>query len=150
MASLLPRLLSRTQSPVAAASASTRSRSFPLASSRLYSNGHKQILFGQDGRQALARGVDLLAKAVAVTLGPKGRNVLIGACQPLNWSCPISVGVVGRWICISEVTGTRWLVSGLLHGLENSGKMIKSGNTRDKETTGKSSYQRKSPPFFIL
>ena len=30
------------------------------------------------GRAALARGVDILAKAVAVTLGPKGRNVLIG------------------------------------------------------------------------
>ena len=34
-------------------------------------------MFGQDGRQLLARGVDILAKAVAVTLGPKGRNVLI-------------------------------------------------------------------------
>jgi chaperonin GroEL len=38
---------------------------------------HKEILFGNAGRQALARGVDILANAVAVTLGPKGRNVLI-------------------------------------------------------------------------
>ncbi|KAI8098508.1 hsp60-like protein [Halteromyces radiatus] len=43
---------------------------------RLYST-HKEIKFGIDGRAALLRGVDLLAKSVAVTLGPKGRNVLI-------------------------------------------------------------------------
>ncbi|RKO95243.1 chaperonin Cpn60/TCP-1, partial [Caulochytrium protostelioides] len=39
--------------------------------------GHKEIEFGDAGRQRLARGVDILAKSVAVTLGPKGRNVLI-------------------------------------------------------------------------
>lgn len=38
---------------------------------------HKDILFGNTGRAALARGVDILADAVSVTLGPKGRNVLI-------------------------------------------------------------------------
>jgi chaperonin GroEL len=38
---------------------------------------HKLIKFGSEGRAELAKGVDLLAKAVAVTLGPKGRNVLI-------------------------------------------------------------------------
>lgn len=43
---------------------------------RLYSS-HKEIRFGVDGRAGLLRGVDILAKAVAVTLGPKGRNVLI-------------------------------------------------------------------------
>ncbi|KAI8913619.1 chaperonin Cpn60/TCP-1 family [Gorgonomyces haynaldii] len=43
---------------------------------RSYSS-HKEILFGNEGRQALAKGVDILANAVAVTLGPKGRNVLI-------------------------------------------------------------------------
>ncbi|KAI8917297.1 hypothetical protein PhCBS80983_g03362 [Powellomyces hirtus] len=39
--------------------------------------GHKDILFGQEGRAAMAKGVEILAKAVAVTLGPKGRNVII-------------------------------------------------------------------------
>ncbi|CAO3622441.1 unnamed protein product [Mucor hiemalis] len=43
---------------------------------RLYST-HKDIKFGVDGRAGLLKGVDILAKAVAVTLGPKGRNVLI-------------------------------------------------------------------------
>lgn len=35
----------------------------------------KRILFGADARQRLAKGVDTLADAVKVTLGPRGRNV---------------------------------------------------------------------------
>ena len=37
----------------------------------------KQILHGEDSRQAILRGVNILADAVKVTLGPKGRNVVI-------------------------------------------------------------------------
>ena len=37
----------------------------------------KSIRFGADARESLLRGVDLLADAVKVTLGPKGRHVLI-------------------------------------------------------------------------
>ncbi|AUC13321.1 chaperonin GroEL [Agrobacterium pusense] len=37
----------------------------------------KQIIFGRDAREKLLRGVDILADAVKVTLGPKGRNVVI-------------------------------------------------------------------------
>ncbi len=37
----------------------------------------KQIVFGEDARYAMQRGVDALANAVKVTLGPKGRNVSI-------------------------------------------------------------------------
>ena len=37
----------------------------------------KQVLFGEEARQALGRGVDALANAVKVTLGPKGRNVVL-------------------------------------------------------------------------
>ncbi|NBC86108.1 MAG: chaperonin GroEL [Bacteroidetes bacterium] len=37
----------------------------------------KQILFDAPGREALKRGVDTLANAVKVTLGPKGRNVIL-------------------------------------------------------------------------
>ena len=37
----------------------------------------KQILQGEDSRQAILRGVNKLADAVKVTLGPKGRNVVI-------------------------------------------------------------------------
>src|ERR1700709_2685870 len=37
----------------------------------------KDVRFGGDARQRMVRGVDMLAEAVKVTLGPKGRNVLI-------------------------------------------------------------------------
>ncbi len=37
----------------------------------------KQIVFGDEARQKLQRGVDTLARAVATTLGPKGRNVAL-------------------------------------------------------------------------
>jgi len=37
----------------------------------------KQIVQGEESRQAILRGVNLLADAVKVTLGPKGRNVVI-------------------------------------------------------------------------
>ena len=37
-----------------------------------------QILFNVQAREGLKRGVDALANAVKVTLGPKGRNVVIG------------------------------------------------------------------------
>ena len=37
----------------------------------------KDVKFSRDARESIARGVDILANAVRVTLGPKGRNVLI-------------------------------------------------------------------------
>ncbi len=37
----------------------------------------KQIVYGEDSRQAILRGVNALADAVKVTLGPKGRNVVL-------------------------------------------------------------------------
>lgn len=37
----------------------------------------KQILFDEDARKALQRGLDTVANAVKVTLGPRGRNVVI-------------------------------------------------------------------------
>src|SRR5579859_7377155 len=37
----------------------------------------KEVKFGTDARDKMLRGVDILANAVKVTLGPKGRNVVI-------------------------------------------------------------------------
>src|ERR687898_456828 len=37
----------------------------------------KQIVYGEHSRQAVLRGINQLADAVKVTLGPKGRNVVI-------------------------------------------------------------------------
>ncbi|MCW6035650.1 chaperonin GroEL [Spirulina subsalsa FACHB-351] len=48
----------------------------------------KTIIYNDEARRALERGIDLLAEAVAVTLGPKGRNVVLekkfGAPQIVN------------------------------------------------------------------
>src|ERR1700758_1749795 len=37
----------------------------------------KQIVHGEDSRQAILRGVNTLANVVKITLGPKGRNVVL-------------------------------------------------------------------------
>src|SRR5437868_13751466 len=37
----------------------------------------KHVRFGQDARDCILRGVNILADAVTVTLGPKGRNVVL-------------------------------------------------------------------------
>ena len=44
----------------------------------------KQLKFSDDARQALVRGVNILAKAVIITLGPKGRNVALDK----KWGAP--------------------------------------------------------------
>jgi chaperonin GroEL len=48
----------------------------------------KKIIYNENARRALERGMDILAEAVAVTLGPKGRNVVLekkfGAPQIIN------------------------------------------------------------------
>nr|MCW1092338.1 chaperonin GroEL [Streptococcus anginosus] len=37
----------------------------------------KELKFSEDARQSMLRGVEKLANAVRVTLGPKGRNVVL-------------------------------------------------------------------------
>ena len=37
----------------------------------------KDLKFSEDARQSMLKGVDKLANAVKVTLGPKGRNVVL-------------------------------------------------------------------------
>ena len=44
----------------------------------------KQLKFSEDARQALVRGVNILAKAVVTTLGPKGRNIALDK----KWGAP--------------------------------------------------------------
>src|SRR6266567_6281912 len=44
----------------------------------------KQLVFDEQARKSLKRGVDILADAVKTTLGPKGRNVAIGK----KWGSP--------------------------------------------------------------
>ena len=44
----------------------------------------KQIIYGEDARKALKKGVDSLANSVKITLGPKGRNVALDK----KWGAP--------------------------------------------------------------
>ncbi len=44
----------------------------------------KQLKFGKDAREALLKGIDIVAKAVVTTLGPKGRNIALDK----KWGAP--------------------------------------------------------------
>ena len=44
----------------------------------------KEIVFSQPARQAIAQGLNILANTVKVTLGPRGRNVIIEK----SWGSP--------------------------------------------------------------
>ena len=44
----------------------------------------KEVKFGSDARSRMLEGVDILANAVKVTLGPKGRNVLLNNCEGVD------------------------------------------------------------------
>lgn len=57
-----------------AAARSSKNRLPSLVQQRF---AHKDLKFGVEGRAALLQGIETLSKAVATTLGPKGRNVLI-------------------------------------------------------------------------
>ena len=76
-ASLLP-ATSRSAAP--AASVVPTQRNFGVSAS----NGAKDLRFGPDARTQMLKGVDALADAVAVTMGPKGRNVIIEQ----SWGAP--------------------------------------------------------------
>src|SRR5580698_1719091 len=48
-----------------------------LNSGRIQQMPAKDVRFGGDARQRMMRGVDMLAETVRITLGPKGRNVIL-------------------------------------------------------------------------
>ena len=58
-------------------------RSASTSAVRVHARGaHKEIKFSNDGRAAILKGVDILAKAVSVTLGPKGTSrALMGSAE---------------------------------------------------------------------
>lgn len=67
-------LSSALRSPLSSTSPYSRTAGKSLQQLRF---AHKELRFGVEARAQLLKGVDTLAKAVATTLGPKGRNVLI-------------------------------------------------------------------------
>ena len=65
----------------------------------------KEVRFGEDARSRLVRGVNTLANAVKVTLGPKGRNVVLDKSfgAPTITKDGVSVAKIGRASCRERV-----------------------------------------------
>lgn len=64
--------------------ANKRASTAAIATSQQSAAYAKDVKFGDDARARMLQGVDILADAVAVTLGPKGRNVIIEQ----SWGSP--------------------------------------------------------------
>ncbi|XP_042411107.1 ruBisCO large subunit-binding protein subunit alpha-like isoform X1 [Zingiber officinale] len=71
--------------------------------------GHKRITFDNDCRRALLAGIDKLADAVTVTLGPKGRNVVLDEKEVPK--------VINDGVTIAQAIS-------LPDGIENAGAML--------------------------
>ena len=83
----------------------------------------KKIVFNEDARKALLRGIDAVADTVKITLGPKGRNVILekkfGAPQIVNDGVTIA----------KEIE--------LEDGLENSGaQLLKEVSSKTNDVAG--------------
>src|ERR1043166_10004688 len=81
----------------------------------------KQITYGDDSRQGILRGINGLADAVKVTLGPKGRNVIIDK----TFGSPT--------ITKDGVTVAKEIV--LKDALENMGAQMVKEVARDRKST---------------
>ena len=69
---------------LSSASTSAVRRSAAKAAKPVLKRGaHKEVKFSNEGRASILKGVDVLANAVSVTLGPKGERVLVlpASCQ---------------------------------------------------------------------
>ena len=66
---------------------------------------HKELKFNEDARRSLERGVNAVADAVKVTLGPKGRYVVLdkkfGA--PTITNDGVTIAEIGRASCRERV-----------------------------------------------
>ena len=83
----------------------------------------KRIVFEEEARKALLKGIDAVADAVKVTLGPKGRNVILqkkyGAPQIVNDGVTIA----------KEIE--------LQDGLENAGaQLLKEVSSKTNDVAG--------------
>lgn len=72
----------------------------------------KDIKFSSDARAAMVRGVDMLADTVKVTLGPKGRNVVLEKSfgSPLITNDGVTVPKKSSWKIILKT----WVLNSFL------------------------------------
>src|SRR4030065_539243 len=83
----------------------------------------KQLMYDEDARRSLQRGVDALAQAVKITLGPKGRNVVLDK----KWGPPS--------VCSDGVTIAKEIE--LKDPFENIGaQLIKEAATKTNDVAG--------------
>ena len=83
----------------------------------------KQIIFDQEARQSLKKGIDVLADAVKVTLGPKGRPVALDK----KWGAP---SVIDDGVTIAKDIE-------LPEPFENMGaQMVKEAATKTNDACG--------------
>ena len=69
----------------------------------------KQIIYGEEARKALQAGIDKLANTVKITLGPKGRNVVLDKSTALP-SSPTTVSPSPRMLS-SKIPLRTWALS---------------------------------------
>ncbi|MGC1494554.1 MAG: hypothetical protein WA790_02005 [Sulfitobacter sp.] len=61
----------------------------------------KDVKFGTDSRDRMLKGINTLANAVKVTLGPKGRNVVIcPSSYKMGHQSGLSIGGSGSFVCL--------------------------------------------------
>lgn len=65
---------------------------------KLTRGAHKEIKFSNEGRASILKGVDVLANAVSVTLGPKGVYSILRTCTSAD-------AVPGRNVIIEQAFG---------------------------------------------
>src|ERR671936_578761 len=101
---------------------------------------HKELKFNEDARRALERGVNILADAVKVTLGPKGRYVVLdkkfGAPTITNDGVTIA-----REILKNVAAGANPM--GLKRGIETAvDAVVENLKTQSKSVSGKEDIAR--------
>jgi len=83
----------------------------------------KQLKFGKDARAALMKGIDIVAKAVVTTLGPKGRNIALDK----KWGAP---NIVHDGVSVAKEID-------LPNPFENMGaQLVKEAASKTNDTAG--------------
>ena len=89
---------------VSSSSSRALRRASPKATRAVLARGaHKEIKFSNEGRASILKGVDVLANAVSVTLGPKG--LFSSPCGVVVLSSFADVSHVGRNVIIEQSFG---------------------------------------------
>ena len=101
----------------------------------------KRIMFGEDSRHTILAGVNKLANAVKVTLGPKGRNVVLE--KKFGGPTITKDGVtVAKEIELEDSLGKSWRSDGARSGVENQRRRRRRHHDRDGSGAGDLSRRR--------